>query len=162
MSRVTYVDALEHLSYDTWLQLLLSKDEIALTKKDVDKFMSYKHRVGPGVLNAVLIKAITTAKRNHGPKRTINEAYLRITFESFVLDETKTKIIISTTEQAINKLTNESDDLKKAGMIKPVKPKIDDSFALQYLEELKEKERQQELQDEIEHQEYLKLKESSI
>ncbi|MBN3490176.1 hypothetical protein JV173_01485 [Acholeplasma equirhinis] len=130
--KLTYADALELISWEDLAKLLLSTKELTLMHDTIKTFMNRKHRVNQGVLNAVLVKAVITAKRVHGEHQTINEAYLRLTFESFVLDENK-KIIINTAEQAINKLTKDIEMLRS--MRKNKKDNSPD-WVKQYVDEL--------------------------
>lgn len=112
-------EILENISWQDMMHLLLPEEQIALMEKDITKFMSYNHKVPQSVLTAVLMKAIITAKRTHGPNTIINEAYLHITFNSFVKDKKK-RIIVRTAHQAASKLDKEINDLKQKKIVKPV------------------------------------------
>jgi len=112
-------EILDNITWQDMMHLLLPKEQIALMEKDIAKFMSYNHKVPQSVLTAVLMKAIVTAKRTHGANTIINEAYLNITFNSFVLDKNK-RIIVRTSHQAASKLDKEINDLKQKKIVKPV------------------------------------------
>ncbi|CDR30197.1 Uncharacterised protein [Acholeplasma oculi] len=149
--KTTRPEALEKLSWKEILKLLVSKEEYALMENDVKKFMSYNHKVSPGILNAVMMKAIITAKRVHGEHTTINIEYLRITFESFVFNKHKStythkkkqlsnedydrKYMVKNVHQAIAKLDKEMNDLRQKGIVTSVKQNPD--FVDTYIEELK-------------------------
>ncbi|CDR30661.1 Uncharacterised protein [Acholeplasma oculi] len=149
--KTTRPEALEKLSWKEILRLLVSKEEYALMENDVRKFMSYNHKVSPGILNAVMMKAIITAKRVHGEHTTINIEYLRITFESFVFNKHKSththkksqsldtdnerKYMVRNVHQAVAKLDKEMNDLRQKGIVTSVKENPD--FVNTYLEELK-------------------------
>ena len=153
--KITQSDALDLLSWEDWINMLLPEDNKILMYDTIKKFMSYKHRVSQGVLNAVLIKAILTVKRVHGEYQVMNEAYLRKTFESFVFSETKTdngkKVIeIKTSQQAINKLTKDIDMLKDMGKVKRVSETPE--WLDVYIQELKNKE----AAEEKVHEEYIR------
>src|SRR5690606_34825789 len=121
----------------------------------IKKFMSYKHRVTQGVLNAVLIKAILTVKRVHGEYTIMNEAYLRKTFETFVFNnDDEKKIVIKTSQQAINKLTKDMDMLKDMGKVKRVN--TNPEWLDAYIQQLKDKE----AAEEREHEEFIASKKS--
>ncbi|AAA87966.1 unknown [Plasmavirus L2] len=113
-------EILEQITWQDMMQLLLPEEQIPLMEKDIAKFMSYNHKVPQSVLTAVLMKAIITAKRTHGANTLINEAYLNITFKSFVMDKKKERIIIRTASQAAAKLDKEISDLKQNKIVKPV------------------------------------------
>jgi len=155
--KITQSDALDLLSWEDWINMLLPEDNKILMYDTIKKFMSYKHRVSQGVLNAVLIKAILTVKRVHGEYQVMNEAYLRKTFESFVFSETKTdngkKVIeIKTSQQAINKLTKDMDMLKDMGKVKRVN--TNPEWLDEYIQQLKDKE----AAEEREHEEFIASK----
>lgn len=141
--KVSHAEILEKMTWNQIFQLLVPKDEISLMEKDVTTFMNRRHGVSQCVLNAVLMKAIITAKRTHGIRTIINETYLRITFESFVLNE-KRKIVIKTATQAAAKLDKEFDDLRQNGKIKRIKKNPE--YVDQYLQELKDKDKQYDIE----------------
>lgn len=133
--KATRAEVLENLTWREILSLMVSSDEYILMESDIKKFMSYKHNVPQSVLNAVMMKAIITAKRVHGEHTTINNTYLRITFESFVLSPCKKHILIKNAHQAVAKLDKEMNDLRQKGIVTSVKQNPE--YVDQYIEELK-------------------------
>ncbi|SKC36637.1 hypothetical protein SAMN02745122_0405 [Acholeplasma oculi] len=159
--KTTRPEALEKLSWKEILKLLVSKEEYALMENDVRKFMSYNHKVSPGILNAVMMKAIITAKRVHGEHTTINIEYLRITFESFVFNKHKSthtqkknqslnvdyerNYMVRNVHQAVAKLDKEMNDLRQKGIVTSVKENPE--FVDQYIDELKQLEESYNVKD---------------
>jgi len=153
--KITQSDVLDILTWEDWMKILLPPDNQILMYDMIKKFMSYKHRVTQGVLNAVLIKAILTVKRVHGEYTIMNEAYLRKTFETFVFNnDDEKKIVIKTSQQAINKLTKDMDMLKDMGKVKRVN--TNPEWLDAYIQQLKDKE----AAEEREHEEFIASKKS--
>jgi len=96
------IHMLNRIQPDLILATLLRPDQIVIVQNDVKLFFKEQHNLPPGVLNAILIKAIIGTG-----EKLFNLVYLRMVTETFKAEG------ITATSLAVNKLEKDFSQAKQ-------------------------------------------------
>ena len=96
------IHMLNRIQPDLILATLLRPDQIVIVQNDVKLFFQEQHNLPPGVLNAILIKAIIGTG-----EKLFNLVYLRMVTETFKAEG------ITTASLAVNKLEKDFSQAKQ-------------------------------------------------